>query len=163
MTNPIRSSLLRTGRGDIFAVVASLALTACPHDSQTTGKVDAPVEAGSPQGSNDGPKGSNDGDGPVPDATDDCTGLRTWRYDSPGCGARTPARVCGGALDAACLGGYICTCAGKWKTTCFRALTEPWSYLVPPDKVPQGQAPVDGTPCDPAVVPDGGIVPDGPS
>jgi hypothetical protein len=156
MTNALRSSSLHTWRTDIFAMVASLALTACSEDSSPIAKVDGSVEAGSPSDASSVEAGA------PPDASDTCTGGRAWRYETPGCGAHAPARVCrNGYLDAACLGGYICTCAGKWQTTCFRAAAEPWAYLIPPDKVSPGQAPRDGTPCDPAVVPDGGVVPDG--
>jgi hypothetical protein len=155
MANAIRSSSLQTWRADIFAMVASLALTACREDSPAIGNVDGSVEAGAPSDASSVEAGAPS------DASDSCSGKRAWRFETPGCGASAPARVCGGYLDAACLGGYICTCAGKWQTTCFRAAAEPWSYLIPPDKVAPGRAPRDGTPCDPAVVPDGGVVPDG--
>jgi hypothetical protein len=143
-------------RRDIFALVMSLSLAGCAENRQpsgngdASGSIDAGVEAGTPTTSNS--------DGPASDRTNSCTGdFRTWRYETSGCGAGAPAPVCGAAFDAGCLLGYICTCAGKWEPTCYGVTKEPWSYLVPQNPLAPGQAPVTGAPCDPTVVPDGGV------
>jgi hypothetical protein len=150
-------SAFRMVLADIVALVASLALAACadgrqpPGNHQAIGNIDGGIEGGTPTM-------SNGGDGSVPDGSNSCTGdFRTWRYETPGCGASKPARVCGAAFDAGCLSGYICTCAGKWEYACERVSKEPWSYVVPQDQVVQGKEPPLGGPCDPTVVPDGGV------
>jgi hypothetical protein len=130
----------RSVPADILALVASLALAGCGRqsggDDRVTGNIDAATEAGASTGG-----GS-------------CTGyFRSWRYETAGCGASAPARVCGEAFDAGCLSGYICTCAGKWEAACARVSLEPWAYLIPSG----GQEPPPGGPCDPTVVPAGAI------